>query len=309
MKLKLAIALGPLAAALGHSQDSYPEIPDRVVNNGVSFVSVGYYGELKDVHHVYLIGDSRITRTRCERASASGSWTCWNEELTASFSITGVESIEGGKVVFVSGLKSDGSVTLERWTFPERDGGWRTTTSHYLPAPVATGGVVPAPQVTLTVQGGGAWSPPDLSGTRGAPDRVAYDDLGLGSLSAMAADPQGRYLCGIDHSTASVVQVTFPGGGLPPVMQPLFSETELTGIGELKSLEVWDFQGEGRKLLVRGEKEIPGFGPSETFAVIPDVDNDGAFEVNAVDAVFGTEIEFLASTYGDSGLWDKFFIE
>lgn len=247
-----------------------------------------------------FVGSRSIRCERAERADRTAPWEHREEsEYSLPYYLTGFASREGGDELFLCGMTPDGSTIIERWRFPVPDGRWVVRYPGPAP-PIGTpaGAFVP----TVVVEGGGAWEwgSDDPVGELRPPTRTVVYEGSAGPFTAIAVDPEGRFLVMSNHSRHSLDRIVL--GASPIEVETLFEEKDYPALGKIASIEVLDFGTEGRKILLRGN----GYGANrldQVWGIIGDPENDGILD----SLEFLSSRAFAASPYSVWEDWRLFW--
>ena len=262
-------------------------------------ITVGLGDEVFRQGYSWSIGGTSIRRTKQERADADDTWVFMEGTQDAGFIIPALAARNGGDEIYVAGLRQNGSAVIERWTHGPRVHGWSVTFP--LPSDVkALGQPAPPAVPVVNVAGGPPWAPVrDVDKVLSPPRRVEVYSSPDGPLHGMSADPQGRYLIFFDMGRGELIQLDLTQVPFQTnVLSTPASDPPLAAAG---NIQVMDFEGEGRHLLVRPVLSDVQLEP-ETYHVFSDTENDGAFEsVEVMD-----EAEWDSSIYSDWSKWNLF---
>lgn len=239
-----------------------------------------------------VTGDAEVGLLRRERMSSNDAWQEYTGTYSTSYAIAGFASRQGGDEVFLSGVEFDGTAKIERWRLVLPDG--HQAVRYPLPTP-AIG--VPQPAYAPVVAPlGGTYIP---TGGLPQPRRRTLHSSSTHVYTALAADPEGRFLLAYDYTDEALVR--FPLASIPSAPEVLFEVATHPQLDQVSSIEIRDFATEGRKALLRRNygHEPPS---SEVFGVMHDEDNDGEWE----SLEFFSTTKFAASAYGNWSSWKLF---
>jgi hypothetical protein len=246
-------------------------------------------------------GAQTVRRVRCERGVAEGPFHCQETVESTSFLITAFAARAGGHDVFVAGVRADLSCVIERWTSPVRRGGWSVSVA----APPSMTVGFPAPPVSFVQQPfqTSSWQPLPTSGP-GLPALGRSELLSwpVGPITAMAADPEGRFLLFYDLALQSLFRLDLAGPSAQPVF--LLTVADVPTLDQVGFMEFHDFEGEGRKCLIRRCYESSWTDSAESYLILSDAENDGIFESRTVLS----HAPWKSSPYGDWSKWRLFTV-
>jgi hypothetical protein len=126
-----------------------------------------------------------------------------------------------------------------------------------------------------------------------------------GPITAMAADPEGRFLVIWNYATQTLLRMSLveDPAATPVTMTTLYSAASSPLLDKVGDIEIRDFPGEGRKILIRRDTTQTWAKSTERFSVIADNNNDGVFE--SINFFSSTEMD--ASPYGVWETWTLFW--
>lgn len=263
-------------------------------------IASGYSGGTLLHVDTYSIGGTIVNRKRCERAAPTDPWTCLRAAERTSYFITGFETREGGDEAYVAGIRQDGNCLIERWTAEPRQGGWIARIGGSTPL----GQPLPPAVPVLSVEGGGPWTAPSAVVQSLPPvvRRTVYETPD-GPLHGLGVDPQGRYLVFYDMGRNELMQLDLTAS--PPVASVLGAPATHPTLDQVGSIQVGDFAGQGRKLLVRREYNVDFHASREKYTIFSDATNDGIFEASL--ALERTQ--WQASPYSTWSDWNLYWDE
>jgi hypothetical protein len=296
-----AVCFLAISATQAEAQTLELNYPDEISEQGAVHVAAKHSLYL----HTYAVdrGTSSLLESRAQRALVADEWTTHKQTLSVSFVITAFAWRNGGDEIFLAGLKRDGSTIIERWRFEVPDGAREV---RYPGAPPAIGTPQPAYVPALGMHGNTTSLIPTNWRQPITPTRVVLWESSAGPITAMAADPEGRYLLIWNHSAKLLQRLPLVED---PVANPisattLYSATSHPLLDKVGDIEVRDFGTEGRKFLLRRNTSQVGTITTERYTVIADTNNDGNFE----SISFFTPQEMDASPYGTWESWKLFWM-
>ena len=242
-----------------------------------------------------------VKRLTHERDGEQSPWKSEHTEHSVSWFLTASCARDGGDDLFLAGMKENGQCIVERWRFFTPHGRYRVRYTGTAP-PIGTPAGPYTPEVT--VAGGGPWTwttkikPP---GGGPNPQREVLYEGSAGPFTAMAVDPEGRYLVAHDHEEHALLRLTLPG---PSTWTTLYTSSAYPDLAQVSSIEVRDFHDAGARALLLRRMWGDDF-PShlERYGVIADSNNDGVFS----NPTFYSSDAFLASPYGVWADWRLFY--
>lgn len=247
-------------------------------------------------------GTSSLLRVRSERVAATDRWTTRRQELSVSFAITAFAWRNGGDEIFLAGLRRDGTTTVERWRFDEREGAREV---RYQSAPPPVGVPQAAYTPAVSIRGNVEFRSDQPNSVPVDPTRLVLWDSTVGPITAMAADPEGRYLVIWNYSTQTLQRALLVEDptATPISFTAIYSAATSPLLDKVGSIEIRDFGTEGRKLLLRRHTKQTWKAATERFHVIADANNDGVMD--SIQSFSVSEIE--SSPYGTWETWKEFW--
>lgn len=220
-------------------------------------------------------GSASALRVRLERAHEGQAFERSENWESAHYLFTAVASRLGGQVAYVAGIREDGSCVVERWITEPREAGWSVALATP-PAPPLGTPTGPA-ELVYEVAHAEEWQPlrSGQSGL-GPVARSTVFTTPAGPITAMAADPEGRFLLYYDLGLGTLFQRDLLAPDAPPTA--IAPPSTGPGLDQVGSLELFDVEGEGRKCLVSRSYGQPDDVGQESFLVLHDAENDGLFE-------------------------------
>ena len=281
----LTLISGLLIASTSSSQDIPADFPTEIAS-GVMLSEPGISTSTLKVSFPYSPGVFQIAVHREERQTPNDEWVFRKRIDSTNYIITAVSARRGGEVLFVAGMKADGTSIIERWWYDYPDG--RFITDYIDPTPPLSAPLTEPYRPTIAIRGG-TWKP--IRGVPAPKKTIVYEGP-EGPFTVMQADPEGRFLLLYDYSLKSLRKIDT---GNPGVISTLYTAQEHPQLLELGSMEARD-RTSGERVIVLW-KMLPNPGPlsSEVFTLIFDSNNDGAFETIEV---------FTYADYKNSQYWD-----
>jgi len=276
-----------LLAALSTSsfgQSAPPQVPEFVFDRA----EIGFGELLIDTPQFVQFSGvpgsiQKIYRRRKERSNSTATWFMEEREYSVPYWITAFCARNGGDDIFIAGVKANGDSILEHWRFNQP--AYRYTVDYQGTAsPIGIPLGVYAP-VVRTV-GGGQWKWTKKafniggrsSGSPGMnPTKTTLFEGPLGPITAIAADPEGRFLLLFDYGTSTINQFVL-GQSTPtfPVLYDLSSDSKFVRIDHIEPL---DFKTPGERTYQLAGKYLDASG-NEVYGsgTLKDQNNDGVFE-------------------------------
>jgi len=243
-----------------------------------------------------------VKRVRCERSSTEMQFQCLENTESTNYLLTALASRLGGQVAYLAGILADGTCVVERWVTDPRPGGWSVGLSGPPTPPLG----IPALPLSFvrTAAHTPTWQPAPIGQAGLGPiSRSTVFTSPFGPITAMDVDPEGRFLLYYDLGIGALFQRDLLQPNAPPTILAQSSTTPtLTQVG---SLELHEFDGEGRKCLVRRAYGSPWSAAEESYLVLHDAENDGHFE----GATVLSQAQWEASPYADWSKWRLFWKE
>ncbi len=236
-------------------------------------------------------GSSTITWQLTEKdPAANGEWHRLEIVESMPFTVTALGAREGGREVYIAGVKRDGKVVIEKWLYGARPKGWALAA----PAPAAPMGQ-PMPEfVPVESLNGTGWSAPKSTVPNPAVRSTYWSSSNSEVISALNVDPEGRYAIGVTYPSGNVLQfdLTTPNS----IPQLIFSAADDDYLQGVTVIDMWHHSTEGRMVILT--KRVGGWTFDDNRAVIRDSNNDGAFE--ALDVLSGAEWDAADYSKDDS---------
>ena len=237
----------------------------------------------------YAGGGSFVTQHWDERDPDDPSvWHRSRVKEATAYRTTALAACEGGTRFYVAGILPSGEDVLEEWSYPLREGGYALVRANGSPA--ALGQPMQAFEASIELRGE-RFEPPPASWPPPATRRELYRGSELGHLSALASDPEGRFL----------LAVTWPAGELlhldphasPMAVEVLAPEGEFPALERARSLGAFQHLTLER-LYLSFEAHGCIASPDERHLVVGDADNDG--RIDFVESYTRSE---LGQRYGE----------
>ncbi|MBI1379952.1 MAG: hypothetical protein GC161_02545 [Planctomycetaceae bacterium] len=220
-------------------------------------------------------GSASALRVRLERAHEGRPFERYENWESAHYLFTALASRLGGEVAYVAGIREDGSCVVERWVTEPREAGWSVA----LASPPAQPNGAPSGPAELVYEVAHAdqWRPRRVGQSGLGPvARSTVLTTPAGPITAMAADPEGRFLLYYDLGLGTLFQRDLLAPDtLSTAIAPSSTAPALDQVG---SLELFDVEGEGRICLVSRSYGQPDGVGEESYLVLHDAENDGLFE-------------------------------
>ena len=245
----------------------YDDMPQDGI--AANFASSSYFQSI-----MYSAGSKKLSLTRGEREDNTADLQRSYGNYGARYRITCVTSREGGRILYVSGIKDSGQSVIERWTFPDNVGRWRHT---------YTGTANPIGTPTLPYTGSTTinglyrslpadWFSPDI-------DEILETDT-YGWIDALTVDPEGRYLLFSADPNREIYRLDLMAPGSPTV-QSISGPSSIPDLSSVSALLILDHANLGRVCVVDYPENYDvrkGGTGTEPVVYLIDSDNDGVFE-------------------------------
>lgn len=220
-------------------------------------------------------GSASAQRVRLERAHEGQPFERSENWESAHYLFTAVASRLGGQVAYLAGIREDGSCVVERWITAPREAGWSVALASPSARPMGTPSG-PA-ELVYDVAHAERWQPLRVGQSGLGPVvRSTVFTTPAGPITAMAADPEGRFLLYYDLGLGTLFQRDLSAPDGPPTA--IAPSSTAPGLDQVGSLELFDVEGEGRKCLVSRSYAQPDDVGKESYLVLHDAENDGLFE-------------------------------
>jgi hypothetical protein len=270
------------------------EFPEEIIHHsfGVFNTVVGH--DLLYQSFLLTIGSTKMSVLRRERETSTNPWIVFTDECSVDYHVTGFAAREGGDEVFLAGVTHDGVMRIERWRYILPDG--HQAMRYPLNQPPAIGTPQAEYNPVVAPLGGTFIAFTQLPQPR---KRSVYSTDVI-VYTALAADPEGRFLLAYDYTHKRIVR--FPLASLPSSPEVLFSSTTHPELAQVSSISIRDFPGEGRKALTRRNFASEP-SSAEVYGVMHDANNDGNWE----SIQFFTDSQFASAPYGNWDAWKLFY--
>jgi len=255
----------------GGSPVEFPaELKDLGIKSGV--ICASFDDKLVHFAEVHS-GDEYVDIRREEYNPANLQLHVSHARVTTSYRITDASSRDGGNVLYVAGLRPNGNDVIERWTFQHRTGGWQHL---YTGTPERIG--TPSPPYTgSTAINGGVFTVPPLRVRQ--PRRKVIFEGDLGVIRQIVADPEGRFLLVLSHTTNDLFRINLQKD--PPTVETVFTSAQMPFLQQVRSMRFRQHVSQGRTLVMTDLRDghVPEDDPSgPEVAFQYDFDNDGEFD-------------------------------
>ena len=244
-------------------------------------------------------GSASALRVRLERAHEGQRFERLENWESTHYLFTALASRLGGQVAYAAGIREDGSCVVERWITEPREAGWSVALTSP-PAPSMGAPAGPA-KLDYHIAHAEKWRPLPLGHSGLGPVlRSTVFTTPAGPITAMAVDPEGRFLLYYDLGLGTLFQRDLAAPNATPITIAQSSTTPT--LDQVGSLELLDFAGEGRTCVVTRSYGHPDEAGKESYLVLHDAENDGLFESSTVLS----RDEWQASPYADASKWRSF---
>lgn len=262
------------------------EFPAEIAH-GEGLVEPGITTPTLELSFPFSPGSFEVTVQRRERRSPSHDWVMRTRTESTSYIMTAVSARRGGEVLFVAGMKADGTSIVERWEYDYPDGRHVSTFIDPDPAPPTA---IPSRFRPTTMVRGCDWRP--LRGIPAPRKTVVYEGPD-GPFTALEADPEGRFLLLYDYSLKSLRRVLSVA---PSVLETLYTARDHPQLVEVGSIEARDRTSGERVFVVW--KVMPRKRPlaEDVFTLLIDEDNDT--ELDSIET-------FSYAAYKESRYWSS----
>jgi len=185
--------------------------------------------------------------------------------------MTAVTSRDGGHEVYVAGVKFDGDVVIEKWRYGKRSKGWILGAPSD-PLPIGQ----PMPEfVPVESPNGSSWVAPPSNTGRPAVKSIFWSSSSVPILSALAVDPEGRYLLALSYPSGNVLQFDLTAAS-PQTPSTILTVAQEPYLDKVSMMVMWEHASEGRKCIIT--KRVDGWTIDDSQVVLSDSNNDGIFE-------------------------------
>lgn len=275
-----------------------PHFPSQLLDGFMFSIRSAGISENMSIGVSWNRGASRILMAWNEKNPMSDTWYTTEVLESVSYTVTGVSTREGGRVVIVGGLEYDGSKILEKWSYEARDGGYAIVSSSSLP-PAPIGTPMGEFQAVEILNGESFVVPPSPTMTGSPATReTLWTGTSTGVLSSLVADPEGRYVIALSYPDGNLLR--FDLSVSQPTPQVIATAATYPFLAGATDLALWKHATQGRKIAVAVRENCL---VSNERLLLGDANNDGVFETGS----FFTPSQWTAAGYDVYGTWSYYW--
>jgi hypothetical protein len=273
------------------------ELPDSFYDPAAA--RMGVQSDVLKQTYLFATGSGSISVLRHERPDAQSDWVIHKDEFTVSYHVTAICCREGGDDLFVAGMQDDGTSVIERWSFLLPPG---RQSLRFAGSPPPIGNPLPIYSASIVISGGGSYVPPGTYSRYPDPRRRLLFSGTTGPFTAMEVDPEGRFLLTYNLQEAAIQVMALDAS--PLALTTAYASGTHPQLDQIASIEAREFDGEGRKYLLRRKYGHSFPRSQEVYGIISDPENDGL--LNSLQ--FFDAASFSASPYGQWSDWRLLWI-
>jgi hypothetical protein len=292
-------------ASVSHSQhalpfpspDPNPHFPDELGGGLLAGIRSAGVSEHTRCGVSWVRGGSRVIVEWNEKSPVDGTWYKTKAEESVTYSITGLDQRNGGTILYLAGVRYDGSKVIQKWTYSVRDGGFAIVPANS--APPAPIGTPQPPFEAVEVVNGSDFVPPDalVNPSPASVRQVLWSGATVGVISSVVADPEGRFLLLLSYPDGNLYRLNL---GVPsPVPDAIASSVTDPFLAAATNIMLVFHSSQGRRLIV---SRVTNGLVSADRLLFGDANNDGNFDPGA----YLTGAQWSAAGYNNE-VWNSYW--
>lgn len=229
-----------------------------VINSDTFYQSIWWGHEEDSDNDVLLVKDRELD-------PATGEFVTTENAYSASFEITDVRSRRADEF-YLAGVARNGDDVIEKWEVVPVPGGYVALRP---PATTAIGITAVSSTTSVTIVGGQFVRPQDRTTAPSVFRTEVYRGQGFGGVSAMAVDPEGRFLLILASQDKSLYRLSLLDNSPPSVLYTAGDDPHFVAVDSIGPLQ---HETQGRMYLFESF-DGPVFQARRS--LMSDSDNDG----------------------------------